>query len=122
MLSISATVSFAASSGRQRMTRSTSSIRARLAGASLRLSSVMLFTPHSPCALVCGNALHRDVALLAKPLLDAEAGRSGGAIDKDGGLRGAAGGERPAFRLFVVGKGHGAFLRSAVTPTGVGDL
>ena len=50
MLSISATVSFAASSGRQRMTRSTSSISALLAAASLRLSSAMLFTATSFCS------------------------------------------------------------------------
>ena len=44
MLSIRATVSFAASSGRQRMTRSTSSISAFLAAGSLRLSSEIVFT------------------------------------------------------------------------------
>ncbi len=47
MLSISATVSLAASSGRQRMTRSTSSISAFLAAGSLRLSSAMVFTTTS---------------------------------------------------------------------------
>ena len=44
-------------------------------------------------ALVLGDAFHHDVALLAKALLNAEARRSGCAIDKDGGLRGGA--DRP---------------------------
>src|SRR3569833_1326606 len=51
MLSITAAVSLAASSGRQRITRSTSSISARLAPGSFRLSSAMVFTAISVCRL-----------------------------------------------------------------------
>src|SRR3954467_4434192 len=45
--SISATVSFAAASGRQSTTKSTSSSSARLAAESLRFSGAMLFTARS---------------------------------------------------------------------------
>src|ERR1700676_681665 len=59
-------------------------------------------------APLLGNAFHHDVVLLAKALLNAEACRSGCAIDKDGGLRGVA--NRP--RLMGVGYGHGTLLSS----------
>src|SRR5207253_1312631 len=59
--------------------------------------------------LVLGNAFQRDVALLVQPFLNAKAGRSGGAIDEDGGLFGVA----DRVRLGV-GQGHGAFLSSVV--------
>ena len=93
MLSISATVSFAASSGRQRMTRSTSSISARLAAASLRFSSAMLFTV--------------DVALPVKALANAEPGRSRRAVDEHGWVLLEAPAVGLAFRLLCVGEGHG---------------
>ena len=95
MLSISATVSFAASSGRQRMTRSTSSISARLAAASLRFS--------------CGDAFHRDVALQPRRSLNAEPRRSGLAVNEHGGLRR---GDADGLGLLAVGEGHGTFLSS----------
>src|SRR5258707_8778549 len=60
-------------------------------------------------ALVFGNAFQHDVALLAQPLLNAKARRSGCAIDKDGGLSGGA----DRMRLGV-GQGHGTFLSSVV--------
>ncbi len=59
MLSIRATVSLAASSGRQRITRSTSSISARYGARIL--------------ALVVRNALFHDVALQSETLTNAEA-------------------------------------------------
>ena len=58
------------------MTRSTSSISARLAAGIL--------------ALFLRDALHRDVALPVEALADAEPGRAGLAVDEDGGLRGGA--------------------------------
>src|SRR4051794_14427548 len=81
MLSMSATVSLAASSGRQRMTRSTSSISAFFAAGALRLSSAIVFTTTSfwslsrslmPSPVVPEPPSTKTVAgLLAAPLVGA---------------------------------------------------
>src|SRR6185436_6511377 len=57
-------------------------------------------------ALVLGNALNDDVVLQPKAFLNAEARRSGGAVDEHGGLGRAPHG----LGLVAVGEGHGAFL------------
>src|SRR6185369_16669980 len=57
-------------------------------------------------ALLLGDVLHRDVVLQPEPLGNAEARRSGSAVNEHGGLGRAADG----FRLVAVGEGHGTVL------------
>ena len=86
------------SSGRQRMTRSTSSISARLAAASLRFSSAMLFTVTS----LCRSSRSR----MPSPVVpDAPSTNTAGF-----GARRRSG---PGLSAAGVGEGHGAFLPSA---------
>ena len=106
MPSISATVSRAAASGRQRMTRSTSSISARLAAASLRFSGAMLFTATSPC-------WSRRVRMPSPVVPDSPSTKTAGFVTAVGG--------RLALRPLGVDEGHGVLLQPASLLRGVDD-